>query len=111
MARQHFLGLILVDVHFSPLLRNAARLPRAAYFGFDRLIDRFRFGRGLGEQRIDLGELLLGEVAILDRLGVDEDIQRAAAQSGIGGEHRDAGVADDVEIALVGGVFDRLMTS
>ncbi len=74
----------------------------SANLAADDLVDRFGLGRGLGEQRVDLRKLLLGEIAILDRLRVDEDIQRAAAQAGIGSEHGDTGIADDVEIALLG---------
>jgi hypothetical protein len=49
----------------------------------DCLINGFRRLRRLREQSIDFSDLLRGEIAILDRLGVDEHVQRRAAQPGV----------------------------
>ena len=46
--------------------------------------------------------LLVGELPVLEPFGVDVDVERRAAQPGIGREHRHAGIRHDVEIALVG---------
>jgi hypothetical protein len=59
-------------------IRHATANLRAD-FGSDYLINGFRHLRRLREQRIGFSDLLLGEIAILDRLGVDEYIQRRAA--------------------------------
>ncbi len=45
-----------------------------ADLGSDCLVNGFRHLRRLREQRIDFRDLLLGEIAILDRLGVDEHV-------------------------------------
>jgi len=66
----------------SPALISSPKFPHLRHdpanlradLGSDRLIDGFRRLRRLREQRIDFSDLLLGEIAILDRLGVDEHV-------------------------------------
>lgn len=57
--------------------RSAALIGRGLRLtdlGSDRLINGFRRLRRLRKQHIDLGDLFFGEIAALDRFGVDEHI-------------------------------------
>jgi len=69
--------LVLSVAAGPPVIAREAPPPAAylrANLGSDCQVNKFRRLRRLREQRIDFGDLLFGEIAILNRLGIDEYI-------------------------------------
>src|ERR1700722_10538490 len=66
-------------------------------------VDRLALGRARFEQLLEFRDGSLREGPILEGGGIDVDIERRAAQCRESGQHPDAAVADDVEIAVFAG--------
>src|SRR6185437_16772873 len=77
--------------------------PPLAQLVADDLVHRLALGRAMREELFQIRAGPFGEGAILERRGVDVDVERRAAHAGESGEYADAAVADDIQIAVLAG--------